>query len=109
LAQDSILITESINPKRYTHERRNIKEIGNNYVDNNTMWIIVAVILAFVFAGALNKASKDGSEISVYNSNGINIGSTLSNNGKARIVVPRQFGTTAIVKIGEKAIKVLLR
>lgn len=24
------------------------------------MWIIVAVILAFVFAGALNKASKKG-------------------------------------------------
>ena len=24
----------------------------------NTMWIIVAVILAFVFAGALNKASR---------------------------------------------------
>lgn len=55
------------------------------------------------------RGAKDGSEISVYNSNGINIGSTLSNNGKAKIVVPRQFGTTAIVKIGEKAIKVLLR
>ena len=58
LAQDSILITKSISRKRYTRERRNIKEIGNNYIDNNTMWIIVAVILAFVFAGALNKASR---------------------------------------------------
>ena len=41
LAQDSILITESISRKRYTRERRNIKEIGNNYIEKNTMWIIV--------------------------------------------------------------------
>ena len=29
MAQDSILITESISRKGYTHERRNIQEIGN--------------------------------------------------------------------------------
>ena len=58
MVQDSILITESISRKRYIRERRNIKEIGNNFDDKNTMWIIVAVILAFVFAGALNKASR---------------------------------------------------
>ena len=49
----------------------------------------------------------EGSEISVYNSNGIKLGSTLSKNGKAEIVVPRQFESIVIVKIGVKAIKVL--
>lgn len=55
------------------------------------------------------QGATEGSNISVYNSKGIIIGSTLSNEGKAKIVVPRQLESTVIVKIGEKAVKVLLR
>lgn len=51
----------------------------------------------------------DGSLISVYNSNGIKVGSTISFNGSAVINTILSVGSIAIIKIGEESIKIIMK
>jgi len=51
----------------------------------------------------------DGTQISVYNANGAQAGSAISRNGSAVINSNLHAGSVAIVKIGEKSIKVVLK
>ena len=55
------------------------------------------------------QGANEGTEIHVYSINGMNLGSAIATNGLATIITSLKPGTTAIVKIGEKAIKVLIR
>lgn len=51
----------------------------------------------------------DGTPINVYNINGIQEGSSISRNGSAMVNTKLAVGSIAIVKIGEKSIKVVLK
>ena len=55
------------------------------------------------------QGANEGTEIHVYSINGMNLGSAIATNGLATIITSLKPGTTAIVKIGEKAIKVLIK
>ena len=55
------------------------------------------------------QGANEGTEISVYSVNGMKQGSAIATQGLATINTSLQPGTTAIVKIGEKAIKVLVK
>jgi hypothetical protein len=51
----------------------------------------------------------DGTPINVYNINGIQEGSSISSNGSALVNTNLTIGSVAIVKIGDKSIKVVLK
>ena len=51
----------------------------------------------------------DGTLINVFNINGIQEGSSISRNGSAMVNTNLAVGSIAIVKIGEKSIKVVLK
>jgi len=47
--------------------------------------------------------------VSVYNTNGVLNGTAISHNGSAVVNTSLQVGSVAIVKIGEKSVKVIIR
>ena len=51
----------------------------------------------------------DGTKISVYEVNGMQVGTGISNNGQAVINTHLPSGSIAIVKIGEKSVKVTMK
>ena len=51
----------------------------------------------------------DGTQISVYNTNGVQAGSAISQNGMALISTDLQSGNIAIIKIGKESVKVVVR
>ena len=51
----------------------------------------------------------DGEQVSVYSINGTKAGSTVSQNGSATINTTLQPGNVAIVKIGEKSVKIIMK
>ena len=55
------------------------------------------------------EGANDGERINVYNVNGTQAGSAVSNNGSAIVITNLQPGSVAIVKIGEKSVKVLVK
>lgn len=55
------------------------------------------------------QGATEGSEISVYNTAGIKLSSTIANKATATLKTNIHSGSTLIVKIGEKAVKVLVK
>ena len=55
------------------------------------------------------EGAEDGTLISVYGINGTQMGSAVSENGTANIGTSLQAGNVAIVKVGEKSVKVLVK
>ena len=55
------------------------------------------------------QGADDGTAVSVYGVNGTQSGSAISNNGSAMVTTNLQPGSIAIVKIGEKSVKVVLK
>jgi hypothetical protein len=51
----------------------------------------------------------DGMKVEVFGTNGVLAGSARSYNGTATINTTLQAGSTAIVKIGEKSVKVIMK
>lgn len=51
----------------------------------------------------------DGTKISVYEVNGVQVGTGISNNGQAVISTHLPSGSIAIVKIGEKSVKITMK
>ena len=51
----------------------------------------------------------DGEQVSVYSINGTKAGSAVSENGSASINTALQPGNVAIVKIGEKSVKIIMK
>ena len=61
-------------------------------------------------AGVLSiQGVDDGTPVSVYTVNGTEAGSSVSNGGQAQVNTNLQPGTVAIVKIGEKSVKVVVK
>ncbi|MBR4644751.1 MAG: leucine-rich repeat protein [Bacteroidaceae bacterium] len=72
----------------------------------------VKVIPVLIQAGGNTitvQGAAEGTEISVYSTAGIKLCSTIANNGITRLNTQLPLGSTAIVKIGEKAVKVLVK
>ena len=55
------------------------------------------------------QGANEGTEIMVYGVNGMKEGSAIATKGFATINTSLQPGSTAIVRIGEKAVKVLVK
>ena len=55
------------------------------------------------------QGAAEGTDISVYNTAGIKLNSAIANNGITTLSTTLPSGSTAIVKIGEKSVKVLVR
>ena len=53
--------------------------------------------------------SDEGTRISIFDANGVEVGSAISRDGQAMINTPLPQGSIAIVKIGEKAVKVVMK
>lgn len=51
----------------------------------------------------------DDTQVSVYSVNGMHVGSAISNVGQARISTNMESGSIAIVKMGDKSVKVLMK
>lgn len=51
----------------------------------------------------------DGTKVNVYGVNGVQVGSSVSHDGLASIKPNLQLGSIAIVRIGEKSIKVVVK
>ena len=51
----------------------------------------------------------NGEQVHVYTTNGVQTGSAVSRNGKAVISTNLQKGEIAIVKVGEKSVKVVVK
>ena len=55
------------------------------------------------------QGANDGTQVSVYGINGTQAGSAISNNGAATVNTNLQPGSIAIVKIGEKCVKIIMK
>lgn len=55
------------------------------------------------------QGAEEGTPIAVYGIDGKKCGSTIADKGNATIATSLQLGSVAVVKIGEKAVKVLLK
>ena len=55
------------------------------------------------------QGAEDGIPINVYSVNGVQVGSAVSNNGQATVNTTLQSGSVAIVKIGERSVKVVTK
>ena len=51
----------------------------------------------------------EGTQVNVYGINGTQAGSAISQNGQAVVATNLQAGSVAIVKIGQKSIKVVMK
>lgn len=55
------------------------------------------------------QGADDGTPVSIYSMGGTQLGSAISQNGQAQVATTLQPGSIAIVKIGEKAVKVVIK
>lgn len=55
------------------------------------------------------EGADDGEQVHVYTTNGVQAGSAISRNGKAVVKTNLQKGEIAIVKVGEKSMKVVMK
>lgn len=55
------------------------------------------------------EGANEGERISVYNIDGALVGSAVCNNGSALVYTNQQIGSTAIVHIGKKSVKVIIK
>ena len=59
--------------------------------------------------GTINiSGGKDGAEVVVYTTSGVAVGTTTIENSSATIATGLSKGTIAIIKIGEKSVKVII-
>ena len=85
-------------------------EEGNGGGENSVAQVRANAVLVQTEDGrvAVNGAD-DGTNISVYSTNGVLSGNTISHNGSAVIDTNLQTGSIAIVKIGDKSVKVVVK
>ena len=68
-----------------------------------------AVLIQSIGGQLTIEGANDGERISVYSINGTLAGSAVSQNGQAVVGTNLQPGSVAIVKIGEKSVKVVVK
>ena len=79
-------------------------------ITNNIANIPAKAILVQTAEGTINvQGADDGELINVYGINGIKAGSSVSQNGVATINTSLKPGTVAIIKVGQKSVKVVMK
>ena len=79
-------------------------------ITNNIANISAKAILVQTAGGIINvQGADDGELINVYGINGIKAGSSVSQNGVATINTSLKPGTVAIIKVGQKSVKVVMK
>ena len=79
-------------------------------ITNRVANILANAVLIQGNGGALTiQGVEDGTSVNVYSINGTQAGSAVSNNGSVVVNTNLQPGSIAIVKIGEKSIKVVVK
>ena len=79
--------------------------INNNIANTRAM----AVMIQNEGGNFIVSGVNDGMQIRVYDTNGMQVGSTFSRNGLATLNTNLLPGSIAIVKIGEKSMKIILK
>ena len=79
-------------------------------IENNVAQVMANAVLIQSENGKITvNGADDGTNVSVYGTNGVLSGTAISNNGNAVVNTHLQMGSVAIVKIGEKSVKVIIR
>ena len=79
-------------------------------ITNGIANVPASAVLIQSEAGVLSvQGVDDGTQVSVYSMNGTQAGSAVSQNGQATIATNLQAGSVAIVKIGQKSVKVVMK
>ena len=79
-------------------------------IENNVALVRANAVLIQTENGHINITGlNDGTIISVFDINGIQVGLTTSRNGQANIPINLQYGSIAIIKIGDKSMKVAIK
>lgn len=103
--------SESINKYKEVEPWKNFKEIvviDGDFIDATQ--VSGKDVLIQSIGGVLTiQGVDDGTKVSVYNASGVLTGSATGKNGQAMINTNLQTGSVAIVKIGEKTVKVMVK
>ena len=79
-------------------------------IENRVVQVLANAILIQTGDGRITvNGADDGSHICVYNTNGVLSGTAISHNGSAVINTNFHVGSVAIVKIGDKSVKIVLK
>ena len=79
-------------------------------ITNGVAQIPANAVLIQTVGGAINvQGVDDGTQIQVYSINGTQAGTAISQHGVATINTSLQSGSVAIVKIGDRGVKVVLK
>ena len=79
-------------------------------ITNGIANIPAQAVLIQAVGGAINvQGCDDGERIGVYSINGSQVGTAISQNGAATVNTTLQSGSVAIIKVGQKSIKVMMK
>ena len=79
-------------------------------ITNGVANVPAKAVLIQTNVGSINvQGCDDGEQINVYNINGGQVGSAISQNGVATIDTSLQSGSVAIVKIGDRSVKLIVK
>ena len=79
-------------------------------ITNSIANVPAKAVLIQTAGGAINvQGCDDGEQVSVYSINGSQVGTAVSQNGAATVNTTLQSGSVAIIKVGKKSIKVMMK
>lgn len=79
-------------------------------ISNGVAQVSARAVMIQSLGGSLDILGvEDGTSINVYDANGTQVGSAISRNGQATVNTILQAGSVAIVKIGQKSVKVVMK
>ena len=79
-------------------------------IDNDISQVMANAVLIQTEGGRITiNGVNDGTNVSIYNTNGVLSGNTISQNGSASINTNLPIGSVAIIRIGDKSIKLIVR
>ena len=79
-------------------------------INNGIAQVPVKAVLIQAAGGTINvQGCDDGERIGVYSINGCQVGTAVSQNGAATVNTTLQSGSVAIIKVGKKSIKVMMK
>ena len=83
--------------------------VNGSSEENGIIEVEAMPVLITCNNGTINiSGGKDGAEVVVYTTSGVAVGTTTIENGSATIATGLSKGTIAIIKIGEKSVKVII-
>jgi hypothetical protein len=79
-------------------------------ITNDIANVPAKAVLIQTNGGSINvQGCDDGEQVGVYSTNGAQVGSAVSQNGVATVNTTLQSGSIAIIKVGEKSVKVIMK